>query len=715
MKRRVIFLLTAVTAALLLFGGPLWAQAAEPQAASGTTGGSAIVDSVPVQPGNYCISCHLPGDGRLEAGAAWMGGIEGQPVNPCPASARIQEELYYTERLLAGIDFARADLLASTDLEKTDARLAAIHQTYSRLLDSPAGSLEAFTAEAQTLRYNAGKIYTQLHQVHENQKIRNILIAASLATVFILLSLAWGYRNTRAIHPDRSGLVSRANLGLSASGGVLIIIILILFSLPLFRVPAAETVTASSEEQASQTVIDTAQRAASAAERAQARAWMLARVGAARAENGEDALEALDEALAGAREAQMNTAALWGGAQAAQEVNAGSHAGLEKANLAASQLDAARSRAWGLRMIAAEWVHVDPERAQEILEEARQVAHSAPGLYRDLDLRAIAVTYAAIDLDRGLEIAAEVKDAGLRSWAYREIGAMAVAPNQSSAMYAAAVEAARLVDDPIQRARLLAETARHSGQAALFQEALAALDGIEGASRAYALADLAARSGELTIADLISNEYPGAKAYAYYRLGRHEQAWLAAGQIVDGYERAKAQAAIAAAWKNADAAGTIAVSTWRDRALQAIAVAARDPGLVNEIQSAYYRVQAYTRLGDLPAAQTAALELKDAAPLVELGLALAAQNPEQALLLLDLMEREADKAPVLSAAAAASGRVDLFERALGMALAARVRGNALSPVQTSLDLALHFMDSQPARADTALNQALEAAQRISIK
>jgi hypothetical protein len=63
----------------------------------------------------------------------------------------------------------------------------------------------------------------------------------------------------------------------------------------------------------------------------------------------------------------------------------------------------------------------------------------------------------------------------------------------------------------------------------------------------------------------------------------------------------------------------------------------------------------------------------------------------------------------------ASANAELFDRALGMALAARVRGDTLSPVETSLALARSFSGIDRTQATTALKQALETAQRISIK
>ena len=83
--------------------------------------------------------------------------------------------------------------------------------------------------------------------------------------------------------------------------------------------------------------------------------------------------------------------------------------------------------------------------------------------------------------------------------------------------------------------------------------------------------------------------------------------------------------------------------------------------------------------------------------------------------MLDKLTREADKAVVLRSLAAASGDADLFERALGMALAARVRGDALSPARASLELALAFLNTSPTQAKAALTQAYEITERISIK
>ena len=58
---------------------------------------------------------------------------------------------------------------------------------------------------------------------------------------------------------------------------------------------------------------------------------------------------------------------------------------------------------------------------------------------------------------------------------------------------------------------------------------------------------------------------------------------------------------------------------------------------------------------------------------------------------------------------------ELIESAMGMALAARVRGDSLAPVQASLDLAQALWTVDETDAQVALWQAYEAAERIAIK
>jgi hypothetical protein len=665
------------------------------------------------QPGNYCVGCHTPGDDRLETVMDWTGSIDRELVSGCAAASRVREEVYYTERLLLAIDRARAELPGWVDASKTDARVAAARQTYSRLLDTPITSLDALTSEAQVLRFRLGKSYTWLNQVRDALKRGRVLLFAGLVTLVLLVSLGWGLRNTAQFTSSWIGQIHPRFKTV-----LFLIMVFVLFALPIFRLPPQEVESSSEEEQARQAALDTSNRAADATERALARSWMLARVGAAWFEDDpQKAEESLAAALVAADETQMDAAALWGEAQAAQEATVGSQIAQEKAVLAADRLDAINSRAWALRLIAAEWASADPARAEEILEQALdvatgQAAGTAPtGLYRELDVRAIAVTWANIDPVRGLAVAKRVYDPALRAWALWEIAGI----TGDESLYEQAAQAARQVSDPVDRARSLRELAVRSGNRALFEEALAALDGVEPASLAYALSDLAAASGEAAIAVQIDSAYPDARAAALYRVGQFEQAWATAAEIDDPFDQARAQAAIAAAWSNSDAAQQITDPTTRDLALREIAVAEQDAALAASIESPYYRVQALTALGQYQAAFDGAEGLSDTYPLRALAVAWAETDPQSALGVVDAMDREADKAEALRAIAVVVGDEATFKRALDLALAARVRGDALAPAEASLALAMAFSPLDESKAEDAFVQAFDVTQRISTK
>jgi hypothetical protein len=687
-------------AALVLVALP--AQADTPPAAP---------QMAPAQPGNYCVGCHTPGDSRLADVLAWKGSIDREVVSGCVAASRLHEQVYYAERMFLAIDRARADVAGQVDVSKLDAQVAADRQTYGRLLDAPVTSLDAVSSQAQVLSYQLGKRYTALNQARVALEQQRVLLVAGLLTLAVLVSLGWGLRNTLRFNPIR-----KVSLGgwphRSVKAGLFAVFIFVLFSLPIFRIPSQPVAAVSEEEQSRQTALDTASRTADVADRALARAWMLARVGAAwQGLNPQQAATALDAALAAADEAQINDLALWGEAQAAWEGTLGSQASQEQAGLMAARLGAVNSRAWSLRLIAADWGAVDRAREEKLLEQALAIAQGNPSIYGDLDVRAIAVTWAAIDPARGLTVAGQVRDPGLRAWGLWEVAGI----TGDQAAYDQAAQAARQVTDPVVQARSLREVAAHSGRTSLFQEALAALDGAQGAPLAYALGDLAAASGDPAIAARIDPAYPDARAAALYRLGRFEEAWSAAGQIADPFDRARAQAAIAGAWGNADAARQIAEPGLRDRALRDVAIARQDAALAQGIESSYYRVQALTALGQYQAALAEAGNLSDTYPLRALAVALAGSDPQAALALVDKMDREVDKAEALRAIAAATGDADTFNQALAMALAARLSGDALAPAQASLALAQAFQAVDKSEAEAAFAQAYDVAQHISVK
>jgi hypothetical protein len=229
------------------------------------------------------------------------------------------------------------------------------------------------------------------------------------------------------------------------------------------------------------------------------------------------------------------------------------------------------------------------------------------------------------------------------------------------------------------------------------------------------LSDLAAASGDGLLVERIPESFPNAHVAAFLRLGNYSAAQRSSELIIDPYEQARAQAAIASAWANADAAMKIEVPLYRDLALRDVIRNTGNATLTDSIQSTYYQVQALTALGDYEKAIESAGGLGDSYPLVELASALGKDNPQAALDLVEKMTRESDKAVVLRNIALVTNNQSTFEQAQGMALAARVQGDVLAPSRASLDLANAFWQVNADNAEAALRQAYEAALRISMK
>ncbi len=663
------------------------------------------------QAGNYCISCHMPGDPRLENPTAWNGSIEREEISPCPAASRVQEDIYYTERALLAISRARNEIGTQVDASSTDTRIAASRQSYSRMLDEPVSSLGAVESSGAVLRYRLGKYYNWLNNANQQIKRRSTLFWAAIVTLVVLLTLGWGVRNIMRHSGKKSSILTRFSLGYKAI--IFVVLVFILFSLPIFRVPMAEVETPTEEEQARQTALDTAGRVAEATDRALARTWAMAHAGAKLSNlDPAEGEQALDNALLAAEETQRNITALWGESLAVLEGTVGSPADLAQAELISNQIEATNSRAWALRMIAYDWATLNPDLAEDILELALHVANGSTGIYRDLDIRAIAVTWARLNPDQAQQVTQQINDPAIRAWALWEIGSI----TGDHTLYSQAADFARQVSDPVEKARLLQGIGTQSGEEAFYYEAANTLTQAEGAAKAYALADLAAVTNDSALVEQISTDYPDARALALYRLGQFEPAWSAAAQIADPFSQARAQSAIAAAWNNAEAANQITDPTLRERALRDIAITNNDLELANSLESPYYRVQALTALGQYQAAQEAAADLSDTYPLQELAIRWAESNPQAALQVVDMMDAEADKAVAMRHLAVITGDDDIFERALNLALAARVSGNDLAPIQASLALGQAIEEAgAPEKAEAAYVQAYDIAEGLMIK
>lgn len=711
---RGLFIFAVVTLLIFFASGALMsARAGEDIAPVMAT--SAQQARSTLQTSNYCVSCHSGDDPNLASPTSWRGEIARASITPCPAAKKIQEEIYYTERMLLAIDRFRAALPSNQRSSALESRISAAHQSYFRLLDAPVQSLDAFTSEAQTLRYKLGKIYNELNQQSETVKRNNVLIFGIAVSLIILASLSWGLYHTRNVRQP-SGKLSLRGFVRTA---IFLLIIAGFFALPLLRQPTQQAVAADIEAQQIQTTLDTAQRNASAADQAMARAWMFARVAVLWREiDLTSSQEILQEALQAANAARENATALWGQAALAQEAAVGDPAAMEKAGLIADRLTAARSRAWNYRLIAEEWIAHDPATAAAILESAWQATQDAQGVYCDLDRRAIALTWAKLDPQRGRLLLSQVEDPAIRAWGWREIAAL----THERQDFMQAAEAARQIADPTQKAQALAQISSATKDAALLEEALTTLERMTDAEqRAYLLAAIASIADTDKVAAMIPNEYPGAQTLAWLNLSRFAEAWDISQKIADPFEKARAQSEVIIAWGHIDPqtaiekARQITLPLLRDRTMRYVIQITGNASLVEEVQNPYDRLLAMTYLGQFESAIALAADLKETYPLVELALAQANANPAAALQLVDQIQREADRAVVLRALAVQTRDAGIFERALGMAMAARVRGDGLAPARASLHLAKDFLTINVARSQMALEQAYQVTERISIK
>jgi hypothetical protein len=393
-----------------------------------------------------------------------------------------REELLYTEQLLTATERA-GTLAGGRAVTQQEKRLTAFRQGVEALRQAPVTSLDAFTAQAQTVRFHGNKVHAAFNQAIDTGKRNRVLFFAALVTLIVLGSLAWGLRNTLKFRPASRGWWREWRPGWGAA--LTIGLIFVLFALPLFRTPAAAVETPTAEAQAVQTTLDTSGRVADTADRALARAWMLARVGAAWAQlNPAHGQAALDAALTAAGEAQAYADALWGQAQAAQEAGIGSAATQEKAALLAAQLAAVRTRAWGLRLIAAEWAAVDKARAAEIMAQAQALAERNRTAYGQVDLAAIAAEWPRIDPSRAAPVLGKLADPALRTWAEAAVAAATAGPaahytlrtdHIAPALSDVAAARARLLTLPTEaeKAEVLRFIAASTGAQADFDAALA--------------------------------------------------------------------------------------------------------------------------------------------------------------------------------------------------------------------------------------------------
>lgn len=756
--RAVIFLLVILLAAVCVLTPGAGAQTPAEMTNKGRAG-------------NYCVECHATGDARLARTLEWQGGIGREQVSPCPTLKRLREQVYYTESLLGAMTNSSRGLRAlGVSTTAQDRRVTARMETYGRLTREQVTVLAPVETELKSLRLQLNKSFSQMYQGWDQVNTRWAVVAAGVVTLLLAGTATW--RLIVQTSNVRSQ-ISNFKFQISKSGGwagVAIVIVFLLFALPVFST-AAPASTAQTEEQASrQEAINQATTAAESAERASARAWMLARIGASWAAmdkaTGQEVIAASLDAM---REFKMNGPAYGGRIHRLQENAVSWATGQDAAADAADRIAVAAGRAWALRAIAAETAPVDRAGAEQLLAQAAALADkNENAAYRDMDLYGVAVEWARLDANKGLDVARTMRDPLLQAAALREIGALQAKSGAgregAEATLNLALQAARQAA-PVEQVWALQELGVNwaaldkAKGAAVLGEAQALVPQVQSAQdRAYILRNLAAAwagidsARALQVAASIDLAYPEARASALGQAGKggassgYDQAIESARKIDGAYRRDLALASIARDWAAIapDEALSVAAKIGdvylragvQQAAALALAVASPDRAwqIAQNIAVPFFKAATLVRLGArwadtdrqraVTAFQSAAAladELQDTYPMQELTVAWARLDSDQALAAIDKIQRDVDRAAALREvsvilAASDKGKAGVvFDRALAAATSMRRAGDSFASAEALRQLGAAWAPLDRDKAAQAFAAAFESAKRVSVK
>ena len=707
------------------------------------------------QIGNYCLECHTavpPRPLAVTRPVEWARDI------PCATLRKGYEEIAQIDLLAAAYQNVASELRGwRVDTSAQDKRINARRVAAARIAETDGIALATITNQGNTARYQMNKAYATLQTARADRDRMIILIVVGLATVFIVSGIVLGWRNTRKGKSGGAGKPSSAR-GMWTATIIGMIVVFVLFAVPIFAFsPALPAATA--EETARQTAVDQAARVSDAATKSSAQSWVLGQIGAQwYALDKTQANATFQAALQAAHDKGASREAYWGQTQAVQEsAVAWAPAAQDLAEYRAALIENAAAQSWQYRALANEWLGVDKAKATEALQLA--LANLSPrdsNLQRDLELRALAVTWGKLDAAKGNELLAQISDPFVRAWGWRE-----------AKQYDQATQTARTIKANYDRAWALREIARAAGNAALFNDALAAANQIERTdTRAYAIADIAiawASQDAAKAFDLIGKIDP---AYAEARA----MAWHGVGNALAATDAARARDAFGFAFDAAKKAGSpYQIEKWTAAILIDYARFNVDVGLdsatkltdpvlreqvylgvmplvaaqnldkalnvAERITSPALRARAFTALGvaalqagDKTRAAAAfqnsfalADKLEDTFGLRDLAVAWSELDPKSALAVVDKLEDPADKTAALQAIALAFApsdkkqSADAFDRALNVAKSAKVRGEPFAAARALAALGRAYAAIDPARANQAFTLALDVAKRVNVK
>lgn len=699
--------------------------------------------------GNYCLECHTATPPHA---LDWARPVEWARDIPCDTLRKTYEDIFQLDTLNSAFANANSELRAQfADTRVYEKRFNARRVTALKPMSSELVSRAAFSNYERAVRYQMNKAYAALNDARVERGRWVMLIAAFVATLVLVTGIFLAWRHTL----KGKGVATRSRSFFPVTI-LAVFIVFILFALPIFAF-APPLPTPTEEETERQAASDQAARVSDAATRFSAQAWTFAHIGAKwNALDKTQAASALNDARQAARDKEIQSLAYWGQVQTLRESavtwNESTH---DLAVFRADAIEYAASSPWQYRAMASEWISVDKTKAVELLDLGISTLRVQSPI-SDLELRAIAVTYAQIDKAKANELVARIGDPMIRAWGWRELGA-----------FGQAIEAARAVSDPYNRAWALREIARASGNIAALDDALDAANKIENAeTRAYALADIAvawaskdtAKSWELVAK--ISPTYAEARALAWRGIGnalvnkdatRSKDAFnsglVEARKIANRYRSEKNQAVLLADSARLNLAAAldgipqITDSILRDQAYLTVTPLAatenRDQAIniAKRITSPGLRVLALTEIGKAAIKagdkSKAIAVFQDALALAEqvegtfvlrdLAIAWTEVDPQAALALVDKLEDNADKAAALQVIALQLAKTDkaasaqVFDRAMNVAKSIRVLGDSFAAARTLTSLASSYATIDPTRANAAFALALDVAKKVNVK
>jgi len=589
------------------------------------------------------------------------------------------------------------------------------------------------------------KSYATLNETRVARGQIVMLIAALVGTLVLVIGIALAWRHT--LKGKGVAIRSRAFVPLTI---LAMAIVFAIFALPIFAYSPGLP-DATEEEIARQTASDQAARVSEMATRLSAQSWTLARIGAQwNVLDKTQGASALNDARQAAREKEIQSLAYWGQTQAVREsAVAWNHSTQDLASYRTDAIEYAASSAWQYRAMASEWLAVDKAKATELLELGlSNFQFPTSNLQNDLELRALAVTYAQLDKTKANELVARIGDPMLRAWGWRELGA-----------FDQATEAARLVTLNYDRAWALREIARASRNAALLDEALTAITKLDRSdSKAYATADVAIVMAMLDVnkardlAQKLDAAYPEARAYAWRGIGNalvgkdnagaqqaFDLGFAEAKKISNRFTSEKIFAAllIDASLVNPGVASQVAqISDVVLRDQVYVAIASRvSVDVTKQIASPAMRVLALTQIGkasaqagdkakaqaDFKTAFALADQLEDTWVLRDLAIAWAEVDSQSALAVVDKLEDAASKVVALQTIAVQLAKTDkvasaqAFDRAVNIAKSIRVLGDAFASARALASLGASYASVDATRANQAFALALEVAKKVNVK